>query len=35
MAYVARVAIAPAESVRARTYDPANHVREVNRSGES
>jgi len=29
MAYVARVATAPAGSVRARTYDPANHDWEV------
>lgn len=29
MAYVARVATAPDESVRARTYDPAIHDREV------
>ena len=30
MAYVARVATAGDESVRARTYDPAIHDREVN-----
>jgi hypothetical protein len=35
MAYVARVAIATAGSVRGRTYDPANHVQEVNGSGEA